>query len=99
MRDPNDKLYRMGNGFSKMLQMIQIDENEKLMANNYATTQNFYNNSGRNQNVNENLPKINQHNNNQTSDNNNNNQNNNIAITEDDDENQPKIMKIYKKNK
>ncbi len=101
MRDPNDKLYRMGNGFSKMLQMIQIDENEKLMANNYATTQNFYNNSGRNQNVNENLPKINQHNNNQTSDNinNNNNQNNNIVITEDDDENQPKIMKIYKKNK
>ena len=74
-------------------------ENEKYMANNYATTQNFYNNSGRNQNVNENLPKINQ-NNNQTSDNiNNNNHNNNIVITEDDDENQPKIMKIYKKNK
>ena len=83
-----------------MLQMIQIDENEKLMANNYATTQNFYNNSDRKQNVNENLPKINQ-NNNQTSDNinNNHNQNNNIVITEDDDENQPKIMKIYKKNK
>ena len=29
MRDPNDKLYRLGNGFSKMLQMIQVDENDK----------------------------------------------------------------------
>jgi transcriptional regulator NrdR family protein len=25
MRDPNDKLYRIGNGFSKMLQMINVD--------------------------------------------------------------------------
>ena len=29
LRDPNDKVYRLGNGFSKMLQMIQVDENEK----------------------------------------------------------------------
>ena len=29
MRDPNDKLYKLGNGFSKMLQMIQVDENDK----------------------------------------------------------------------
>ena len=101
MRDPNDKLYRMGNGFSKMLQMIQIDENEKYMANNYATTQNFYNNNSpqgsQNLNATGNLPKIKQHNNtNQTE---NNTANYNVAITEDDDENQPKIMKIYKKNK
>jgi hypothetical protein len=27
MRDPNDKLYRIGNGFSKMLQMINVDSN------------------------------------------------------------------------
>ena len=32
VKDPNDKLYRMGNGFSKMLQMIQIDENDKKSA-------------------------------------------------------------------
>ena len=29
MRDPNDKLYKYGSGFSKMLQMIQVDENDK----------------------------------------------------------------------
>ena len=29
VKDTNDKLYRMGNGYSKMLQMIQVDENEK----------------------------------------------------------------------
>ena len=29
LRDPNDKVYRLGNGFSKMLQMIQVDENDK----------------------------------------------------------------------
>ena len=29
VKDSNDKLYRMGNGYSKMLQMIQLDENEK----------------------------------------------------------------------
>ena len=29
LKDPNDKGYRFGNGFSKMLQMIQVDENEK----------------------------------------------------------------------
>ena len=27
-KDPNDKLYRLGNGYSKMLQIIQIDEND-----------------------------------------------------------------------
>lgn len=29
MRDPNDKVYKLGNGFSKMLQMIPFDENDK----------------------------------------------------------------------
>ena len=29
LRDPNDKGYRLGNGFSKMLQMFPVDENEK----------------------------------------------------------------------
>ncbi len=32
LRDPNDKVYRLGNGFSKMLQMIPIDENDKKNA-------------------------------------------------------------------
>ena len=32
VKDPNDKLYRMGNGFSKMLQLIQVDENDKKSA-------------------------------------------------------------------
>ena len=37
VKDPNDKLYRMGNGYSKMLQMIQVDENEKKnIGNNNA---------------------------------------------------------------
>jgi len=32
LRDPNDKVYRLGNGFSKMLQMMQVDENDKKNA-------------------------------------------------------------------
>ena len=32
VKDSNDKLYRMGHGFSKMLQMIQVDENDKKSA-------------------------------------------------------------------
>ena len=34
VKDANDKLYRMGNGYSKMLQMIQVDENEKKKEGN-----------------------------------------------------------------
>ena len=40
-KDPNDKLYRLGNGYSKMLQMIQIDENEKKNINAYQTFSDF----------------------------------------------------------
>ena len=40
-KDPNDKLYRLGNGYSKMLQMIQIDENEKKNINSYQTYSDF----------------------------------------------------------
>jgi len=40
-KDPNDKLYRLGNGYSKMLQMIQIDENEKKNINGYQTYTDF----------------------------------------------------------
>ena len=34
LRDQGDKIYRLGNGFSKMLQMIQVDENDKKPVNN-----------------------------------------------------------------
>ena len=34
LRDQGDKIYRLGNGFSKMLQMIQVDENDKKPINN-----------------------------------------------------------------
>ena len=34
LRDPGDKIYRLGNGFSKMLQMIQVEENDKKIIPN-----------------------------------------------------------------
>ena len=34
LRDQGDKVYRLGNGFSKMLQMIPVEENDKKNANN-----------------------------------------------------------------
>jgi chromosome segregation ATPase len=59
VKDPNDKLYRMGHGFSKMLQMIQVDENDKKSAfqsynelneisknKNTLTKTDFFNGSG-----------------------------------------------------
>jgi hypothetical protein len=33
-KDPSDKYYRLGNGFSKMLQILNVDENEKKNAGN-----------------------------------------------------------------
>ena len=39
LKDPGDKAYRLGNGFSKMLQMAQLDENDKKNAG-MATQQN-----------------------------------------------------------
>jgi len=38
MRDPNDKLYRMGNGFSKMLQLINIENSPK----SFQTSADFF---------------------------------------------------------
>ena len=98
MRDPNDKLYRMGNGYSKMLQMIQIDDNGKEIDNSFSRTvgNNNINGSVNNSSI---LPKIT----NQSG------MNLNTAMDEDetignvghpDEQNtQPKIMKIIKKNK
>ena len=51
VKDNNDKLYRMGHGFSKMLQMIQVDENDKkntfqINKNRNKTRSDFFNGSG-----------------------------------------------------
>ena len=42
-KDQNDKYYRLGNGFSKMLQMLNVDENEKKNASNIQKTINANN--------------------------------------------------------
>ena len=47
LRDPGDKLYRMGNGFSKMLQMLNFDNNGNVSLNpniiNEASINNDFN--------------------------------------------------------
>ena len=68
LRDPGDKLYRMGNGFSKMLQMLNFDNYGNVSLNpNIISEANFYNN------VNINNNNINNSNNNSGPNNNNNN--------------------------
>jgi len=52
LRDPGDKLYRMGNGFSKMLQMLNFDNNGNVSLSpniiiNEANTNNFVDNNSR----------------------------------------------------
>ena len=100
----NEKLYRLGNGFSKMLQLVQVDENDKknIGLNIYENnnTQNEINND-------KGLPKI-KHNFNQTKSYFYTHTNiNNLNLDEDEsnrknkkeDNNQPKITKIYRMNK
>ena len=68
LRDPGDKLYRMGNGFSKMLQMLNFDSYGNVSLNpNIINETNFYSN------VNINNNNINNSNNNSGQNNNNNN--------------------------
>ena len=70
LRDPGDKLYRMGSGFSKMLQMLNFDNYGNVNLNpNIINEANFYNN------VNINNNNINNPNNNSGQNNNNNNNN------------------------
>ena len=53
LRDPGDKLYRMGNGFSKMLQMLNFDSYGNVSLNpNIINEANFYNNVNINNNNN-----------------------------------------------
>ena len=70
LRDPGDKLYRMGNGFSKMLQMLNFDSYGNVSLNpNIINEANFYNNV----NINNNNNNINNSINNSGQNNNNNN--------------------------
>ena len=60
LRDPGDKLYRMGNGFSKMLQMLNFDSygNVSLnpnIINETSINNEVNNNNNSNNNVNNNL--------------------------------------------
>ena len=43
LRDPGDKLYRMGNGFSKMLQMLNFDSNGNISLNPNIINENTIN--------------------------------------------------------
>ena len=53
LRDPGDKLYRMGNGFSKMLQMLNFDNYGNVSLNpNIINEANFYSNININNNNN-----------------------------------------------
>ena len=145
LRNPNEKLYRIGNGFSKMLQMLNFDdytgnnnfngstansppktnfnfykqkENAKeryqsaqyrnININNYNNNNNNINNGSSEElnsnsnniasNSNNGLPKI------KTNNANNNKENKPLDVSyngsnNEEEENQPKIMKIYKKGK
>ena len=66
LRDPGDKLYRMGNGFSKMLQMLNFDNYGNVSLNpNIINEANFYNNVNiNNNNINNSINNSGQNNNN-----------------------------------
>ena len=69
LRDPGDKLYRMGNGFSKMLQMLNFDSYGNVSLNpNNINEANFYNNVNINNNniINNSINNPGQNNNNNT---------------------------------
>ena len=115
VKDANDKLYRMGNGYSKMLQMIQVDENEKKMNNqNNMTRTEFFSGldmseisgkkmntlSGVNKKTQKSLPKL-KRKKMKKKVNNTDSDNNNINVNDDSDEvdEEPKITKIFRLNK
>ena len=114
VKDPNDKLYRMGSGYSKMLQMIQIDENEKKMNSNRMTKTELFSGldmpdfstkkmktiSGMNKTTQKSLPKL-KRKKVKKKINTTDTENNNININDesDDGEDDPKITKIFRVNK
>ena len=114
VKDPNDKLYRMGDGYSKMLQMIQIDENEKKMNSNHMTKTEFFSGldmsdfSGKktntinsmNKTLQKSLPKL-KRKKMKKKFNTTDTENNNVNANDDSDdgEDDPKITKIFRVNK
>ena len=105
-----EKLYRLGNGFSKMLQLVHVDENDKKGGMNQMEINNTQYSEDNNKNFEKGLPRI-KNNFNQTKsyfytnaninsinpeeDENNKKQNK----KEKDESNSPKITKIYRMNK
>ena len=51
LRDPGDKLYRMGNGFSKMLQMLNFDNNGNVSLNPNIINENTINSNESNSRI------------------------------------------------
>ena len=114
VKDPNDKLYRMGNGYSKMLQMIQIDESEKKMNPNHMTKTEFFSGidmsefsakktntiNSMNKTLQKSLPKL-KRKKMKKKFNTTDTENNNINANDDSDdgEDDPKITKIFRVNK
>lgn len=104
MRDPNDKLYRIGNGFSKMLQMITVDgvNGPDKRDVNFQTSQEFYENSKtvgnqpREHSEPKGLPKIKTKRNVNSIENEEDVMGIGEMAEEDVDPTQPKITKIYK---
>ena len=108
----SEKLYRLGNGFSKMLQLVQLDENDKkggsVNQNEYNTQYTDINRDELNRNNDKGLPRI-KHGFNQTKSYFYTNTNINNINPDDDDNNnkkqnkkekeEPKITKIYRVNK
>ena len=108
-----EKLYRLGNGFSKMLQLVQVDENDKkdigTIHNDNNTVYTEVNKDENNKNFEKGLPRI-KNNFNQTKSYFYTNANiNNLNPDEDENnskkqnkkekDDQPKITKIYRMNK
>ena len=105
-----EKLYRLGNGFSKMLQLVHVDENDKKGGINQMEINNTQYSEDNNKNFEKGLPRI-KNNFNQTKsyfytnaninsinpeeDENNKKQ----SKKEKDESNSPKITKIYRMNK
>ena len=108
----SEKLYRLGNGFSKMLQLVQLDENDKkggtLNTNEYNTQYTDINRDESNTNNDKGLPRIKKGFNQTKSYFYTHTNINNINPDEDENNNkkqnkkekeEPKITKIYRVNK
>ena len=101
-----EKLYRLGNGFSKMLQMINVDENDKKIINDENMMYTEINKEDGGKTIDKGLPKI-KNGFNQTKSYFHTNTNiNNLNFDEGDknkkskkDKDEPKITKIYRMNK